>query len=1164
MVLALTLGVAACGGGGDNFPDANDIDANTIDGASADLTPPETVLDPGPASPNNLATVHLTFSATDDTVPLDVTFACILDGAAVTPCASPIDLAIAADGDHTFTVAATDHAGNTDATPATATWTTDRTPPDTALVDMPPALDNSADVQFAFTATEAGTFECQLDGAGFAPCSTPHDVTALASGSHTFDVRAIDAVGNVDPSPATWTWTIDLTTPNTVIDAGPTGTVAATTATFAFSSPNAGAGATFDCALDGAALAPCGSTSTISYSGLAEGDHTFAVRVTTMAGTPDPTPAEQTWTVDLTAPVVTITTGPTGLTADSTPSFDFTTSGNPTTIECKIDSAAFASCGSPFTAAALVDGGHTLVVRAIDAAGNTGSDTRAFTVDTTAPDTTIVTGPGSPTAATSATFTFASTEAGTFECALDGAAFAACPTPTSFTGLADAVHVLRVRAVDAVGNADGSPATFAWTVDTVGPTTAITSSPSNPDGSTSATFTYTASESPATYECSLDGAAFASCPVTGKSYAGLTDVSHSFRVRAKDAAGNTGAITTFTWVVDTTAPTIAFTGGPIDPTPTSETAPTFTFAVGGSATSTSCKVDADAFGPCTTATSHTTGALAEGAHTIQLQVSDAVGNTAATAPRPFTIDTIAPTVAFTGGPIDPLATNDATPTFAFVTGGAPASTQCKVDGGAFGACTTAASHTTAALADGGHAITVRVTDAAGNSAATAPRTFTIDTAPPTTTLVTTPPSLATVNNATFTYAASEIGTFECKLDAGAFTGCASSGQSYTGLAEGSHTFQVRATDAPGNVDATPATYTWLVDTVPPLTSIVTTPTNPSGAATAAFTYAANEAGASFECKLDAAPFAGCASTGQSYASLADGTHTFQVRAVDTAGNVDGSPAMFTWLVDTTMPTTTILTNPSDPSAVTTAAFTYAANEAGASFECRLDGAAFAVCATTGQSYTSLADGTHTFQVRAKDAAGNLDATPASYTWAIDTIAPTTTIATHPVNPSAFPNAAFTYASSEAGSTFECKLDNAAFVSCASTGQNYTSLADGMHVFAVRAIDAAGNVAATPATFTWTIDTVAPVATITATPSNPSTSASATFAYTANEAGATFECRLDSAATFTACPASYSGLADGSHTFRVRAIDLAGNTGAAATFTWTIDTVAPVATITATP
>jgi Ca2+-binding RTX toxin-like protein len=131
----------------------------------------------------------------------------------------------------------------------------------------------------------------------------------------------------------------------------------------------------------------------------------------------------------------------------------------------------------------------------------------------------------------------------------------------------------------------------------------------------------------------------------------------------------------------------------------------------------------------------------------------------------------------------------------------------------------------------------------------------------------------------------------------------------------------------------------------------------------------------------------------SYTSLADGSHTFQVRAIDGAGNVDPSPASFTWTIDTAPPDTMINSGPPNPSGSSSASFNFSGTDGGtgvASFQCKLDGGSFAVCISP-QSYSGLSNGSHTFQVRAIDGIGNADPTPASYTWTVDTVAPTVTI-----------------------------------------------------------------------------------------------------------------------------------------------------------------------------
>jgi hypothetical protein len=82
--------------------------------------------------------------------------------------------------------------------------------------------------------------------------------------------------------------------------------------------------------------------------------------------------------------------------------------------------------------------------------------------------------------------------------------------------------------------------------------------------------------------------------------------------------------------------------------------------------------------------------------------------------------------------------------------------------------------------------------------------------PPETTIDSGPSGTVKQNNATFYFFSSEAGsTFGCSPDSVTFSAC-SSPKKYTGLANGSHTFSVRATDATGNTDATPASRTWTV------------------------------------------------------------------------------------------------------------------------------------------------------------------------------------------------------------------------------------------------------------------------------------------------------------------------------------------------------------------
>ena len=429
---------------------------------------------------------------------------------------------------------------------------------------------------------------------------------------------------------------------------------------------------------------------------------------------------------------------------------------------------------------------------------------------------------------------------------------------------------------------------------------------------------------------------------------------------------------------------------------------------------------------------------------------------------------------------------------------------------------------------------------------------------PKTTIATHPadPSANPIGSFTFTNTETPV-TYACTLDGAAVTCTAS--YATPSLDNGPHTLTVKSTDSFGNVEATPVTFTWTVDATLPLTTIATYPPNPSNDTQPTFTFTNTLAGVTYNCALDGTAVP-CTDTYTPAAPLADGSHTLSVYA--TAGTGDGGtidetpPVTYTWTIDTVKPNTTIVTSPPNPSASATGSFTFSSDKSPATFQCKLDTAAYAAC---GASYTTttLADGSHTLSVYAVDAAGNVDDTPASYTWDVNTSLPLTTIATHPPNPTNNPIGTFTFTNTRSPVTYECKIDNGSFAAC-NSDYTTTSLPDGSHTLSVRAtlstVDAAAPlVEDPPVTFTWVIDTVPPDTGIVSGPPSPSSSAAGSFVFTSSESPVTYQCSLDGAA-FVTCPPSYTttALADGIHTLAVRATDAAGNTdGTPATFTWAI-------------
>ncbi len=531
----------------------------------------------------------------------------------------------------------------------------------------------------------------------------------------------------------------------------------------------------------------------------------------------------------------------------------------------------------------------------------------------------------------------------------------------------------------------------------------------------------------------------------------------------------------------TQAPTVSISSGPDGAT--ADATPTFTFTrTGGGAVECSIDSGSASFGPCSNQLAHTPASnLADGSYSFRVRVSNAAGTQTAT--RPFSVDTTPPPVSVDGGPNGP--TNEVRPSFDF-SAEAGASVQCSIDSGsaAYGPCSAATEHQPGSdLAPGSYTFRVRATDAVGNSAV-ATRTFSVDTTPPSIAITGGPSGLTANARPTFSFDPEPGATVTCSIDAGApaFGPCSGPGNAHTpatDLGEGAQTFRVRATDSAGNSDT--ATRPFTVDTVAPETTITGGPAEGETITTAAatFSFSSSESGSSFECKLDGGAFMPCGSP-KKLTSLANGAHSFAVRATDGAGNVDGSAATRGFSVDTsdhTPPETTITSGPGEGATIATAAtsFGFASNESGSTFECELDGGGFEPCSSP-RALSGLGDGAHSFAVQATDPNGNTDPTPATrtFTVAIDTTPPETVIDSGPSGTIATGTAAFAFHASEPGSSFECKLDGGGFAPCGSP-RTLSALANGAHSFAVRAIDAVGNVDPTPATRGFSVAVTPPQA-----------------------------------------------------------------------------------------
>jgi uncharacterized delta-60 repeat protein len=256
--------------------------------------------------------------------------------------------------------------------------------------------------------------------------------------------------------------------------------------------------------------------------------------------------------------------------------------------------------------------------------------------------------------------------------------------------------------------------------------------------------------------------------------------------------------------------------------------------------------------------------------------------------------------------------------------------------------------------------------------------------------------------------------------------------------------------------------------------------------------------------------------------------------------------------DTTAPETTITAGPAGTTNDSTPTFGFDSSEGGSTFECSVDGSAFSPCSSP-HTTSPLSDGPHTFEVRATDLAGNLDASPASRGFTVDAAPPVVTI-TAPA-----PGATVAGSVSVAADA----LDNLAVAGVqftldgtslgtedtlapyAVTWDTRTSV-NGPHVVSALARDAAGNpAAATNVSVTVDNDKSAPTAptNVSAVPVSSSEIDLAWSPATDNVGVAGYRVTRDGAAIATTSATSFknTGLASRTtYTYSVAAFDAAGN------------------------
>ncbi|WP_232439464.1 Ig-like domain-containing protein, partial [Burkholderia ubonensis] len=535
----------------------------------------------------------------------------------------------------------------------------------------------------------------------------------------------------------------------------------------------------------------------------------------------------------------------------------------------------------------------------------------------------------------------------------------------------------------------------------------------------------------------------------------------------------------------------------------------------------------------------------EGLNDIQVRQTDIAGNTSDSTSFSFTLDTsaAAPGVALTtdsGSSASDHITNVGTLNLSGVETGA--TVEYSTDGGHTWS-------TSFSAVEGVNDVQVRQTDIAGNTSAATSFSFTLDTsaAAPGVALTTDSGSSASdhiTNVGTLNLSGVENGaTVQYSVDNGAHWSTSFS------AVEGVNDVQVRQTDIAGNTSSA-TSFSFTLDTsaaAPGVELAVDSGSSASDHITNVGTLNLSgvETGATVEYSIDGGH------TWSASFSATEGLNDVQVRQTDIAGNTS-SATSFSFMLDTSAAAPGVaLATDSGSSAVdhitNVGTLNLSGVETGATVEYSIDGG------HTWSTSFSATEGVNDVQVRQTDVAGNTSSAT-SFSFMLDTsaAAPGVALATdsgssavdHITNVGTL-----NLSGVETGATVEYSIDGG------HTWSASFNATEGLNDVQVRQTDIAGNTS-DPTSFSFTLDTsaAAPGVALT-TDSGSSASDHVTNVGTLNlsgvETGATVEYSTDGGHTWSTSFSATEGLND----IQVRQTDIAGNTSAATSFSFTLDTSA---------
>ncbi len=1114
---------------------------------------------------------------------------------------------------YNYLLTQTDIAGNT-SNATNVVWRYDTVAPLAAVITSPAANPYiSAESLFSLSGTCENNATVNLTGdtTDSILCSSnafSFPISNTVDGTYNYAINQTDQAGNIS-SGINFQWTRDTTIPSTPVITSPVNPYFSNLNSVTING-TCTAGYSVEISGSDSNTTTCSAGGNFSFTVNQNSDATFNYSIIQKNLALQSSGAVSfSWTHDSVAPSVPVITSPVG-----SPYYSNTNTLNVAgncepnaTVNITGSSTTTASCDSSgnfsLNLNQSLDGTYNYTFTQTDKAGNFSASTAtSWIVDTTGPAAPTITNHTSPylSNANSVTLSGACEINSSVQISGDYISSTTCTTGTyifTVTKLIDSSYNFTLNQTDLSGNTS-TDTIFTWQRDTTAPSAPAISNP--------ATSPFTS-----TGNLSINGSCETGATVnlTGNSISSIicsagtfnftinksSDATYNFSFTQTDPAGNTSSATAQQWVRDSSTPASPVITSPTTSPYTSNGSSLiisgtcvsgYTVEISGDATnSTTCSSNAFSF---------SANALSDATYNFNIVQKNLSGIYSAATTIAWIRDTVAPSAPTISSPLsNPYYSNGNSIT---MTGACENLASVHISGAASATITCSSNSYSVSLSkssDGNYSYSVMQTDVAGNSSNSSTQTWVRDTLAPAIVTLTNPgsnPFVSGDTNLSLTGGCETFGeTVTLSSASGTSTTTCSAVNTYnfsiSKSTDGTYNYSITQTDFAGNASSA-FNFQWTRDTSIPFTPVISVPI------TSVFYSNANTITITASCDSSLTPSVAvvnlsgdvtagevtspagnlsqnCTSSPVTFIiqKTTDGIFNFYINQDNPNAATTSADSSVQWIRDTAPPSAPSITNPSSSPFIAPGNLTLAGNcEANSTLNLTGSDTQSQTCTPTGTYSFAIiksSDATYNFNLSQTDLAGNTS-TATSQQWIRDSNSvPPPTITSPMTTPyksnsttltmTGVCNTGYIVTLSGSGITASDVTSPANSLTQICSGGLYSysllKTIDGTYALTLKQTFNAIDSSLT--NFSWILDTTAPTTTITSAPSATNLTITATFSFSANESGSTFQCKTDSG-SYSSCtsPKIYTGLSNSSHTFYVTATDTAGNVSTEQTYTWT--------------